>query len=255
MPNPIKTAIVDPDPGVVDELKSKLKSFPKLVYTAKAHTPCEAIRVIQEELPDLIFLNAEMPGKSGFDIIRMIRDKVHITPFVIFTTDYPEFSLTALRNGAIDYLKKPVDDAELKDAVERAIESIRRNNQQHKLDRLLDYISNYKQLFIPVSTGYKAVNIRDIVYVYRNPDNAKVTVVLGQSDDLVLPLNYSLNELMKILPRFDFFQIKRDVIINLKYLTEVELHTKTCRLKKGCLEVNLDISKRCLKEFKERMVI
>lgn len=249
MPNPIKTAIVDPDPGLVDELKSKLKAYPKLVYTAKAHTSCEAIKIIQEQLPDLIIMNAEMPGKSGFDIIRMVREKAHVTPFVIFTTDYPEFSLKALRNGAIDYLKKPVDELELKDAVERAIESIRRNNQLTKIDRLLDHVSNYKKLIFPTPTGFRAVNIRDIVYIARKPGCANIAVVFGDSDDLLLPPNYCLNELIKVLPRSDFFQIRRDGIVNLKYLEEIESHTKTCRLKKGNFEVILELSKRSLKEF------
>jgi len=255
MPHPIKTAIADPDPMTVNDLKNKLKPFPSLNIVAETHNSCEALKAIQNKLPDLIFLNAEMPGKSGFDIIKVVREQVQHTPFVIFITHHPEFTLKALRTGAIDYLQKPIDEAELKDAVERAIELIRRSNQQHKIDHLIDYISKYKQLYFPTATGFKSVNLLDIVSIQKNPDDGKVSVVLGDEEDICLPSNYSLTELFKILPRLDFFQIKREVIVNLKYLSEVEVHSRTCILRKGRYEKRFEMSRRSLQEFKNRMVI
>jgi len=255
MSHTIRTVIVDQDPKIVDGLKKKLNVFPILNVMAEAHNSCEALRIIQDKIPDLIFMNAEMPVKSGFDIIKMVRNQVRHTPFVIFTTNYPEFTLKALRTGAIDYLQKPIDDAELNNAVERAIEMIRRINQQHKIDHLLDYVSKYKQLFFPTATGFKSVNIRDIVLIQKNPANGKVSVVLSEEDIFTLPANYSLTELFKILPRLDFFQIKREVIVNLRYLSEVEVHSKTCILRKGSFEMKLEMSRRSLKDFKDTMVI
>jgi two-component system LytT family response regulator len=104
MPHIIKTVIADPDCWAVDDLRNKLKTFPKLNIVAEARNSCDALKVIQDKLPDLIFLNAEMTGKSGFDITKMVRDQVRHIPIVIFTTHHPEFISKALRTVAIDYL-------------------------------------------------------------------------------------------------------------------------------------------------------
>jgi len=250
----IKTMIID-DQLACEDLKKKLEPFSNIRIVGEVFNLCHAVSLIQDKLPDLLFINIDMPEKSGFHLVEILRKKLIQIPFLIFTTQHAEFTLQALRNGAIDYLQKPINEAELAEAVGRAVVIIQRNNHQQKVDRLIDYISNYKQLFFPFPTGYKAINISNIVYIYKKTNDSRITVVLGESDEFILPPNYSLLDLANILPRFDFFKIKRDLIINLKYLVEVELHTKTCKLKKGSFEVTVEISKRCLKEFREKMVV
>lgn len=251
----IRTLIIDDDKLFVGELKERLQLFSRIQIIAEANSACDGIQLTKEKTPDLIFLNAEMPGKSGFDIVRSVRRQATYFPFVIFMTKYPEFALRALRTGAIDYLCKPLNTIELQNAVERAFEEVKRSNQMYKIDRLLDYVAKYKQLFFPSPTGFKSVNIQDIVFIQKNQETGRVDVITGDNNDLTLPVNYSLTELMKILPRIDFFQIKREVIINLRCLLEVEIQSRTCILKKEEFQVKLNMSRRSLKEFKERLVI
>lgn len=127
--------------------------------------------------------------------------------------------------------------------------------QQSKIDHLIDYVSKYKQIFLPSVTGYKAVNIREIVFIRKNTESGKLEVVFGKDDTLALPPNYSLAQFTEVLPKIDFFQVRRELIINLRYLTEIEVFTKECILQKGNYTVKIEISRRSLKEFKNRMVI
>ena len=143
----------------------------------------------------------------------------------------------------------------MRQAITRATDKIFKNNQLHKIDYLIEYVSKYKQIFLPSTTGYKSVSIREIVFIRKNPSSSKAEVFFGEDDYLTLPANYSLSQLIEVLPKVDFFQLKRDVIINLRYLSEVEVFTKECILRKGAYQVKLEISRRSLKEFKSRMVI
>ena len=255
MPRIIRTVIIDENSASIDDLKYKLAKFQIVNVVGDATTGCSGIRLVQKKFPDLVFLNVEMPGRSGFDLIGQLKLQQAKIPFVIFVTIHPEFTLQALRTGAIDYLLKPVDENELQQAVLRAADEIHKNSHLLKIDHLLEYISKYKQLFLPSSTGYKTVNIQDIIFLQKNTVSGKVEVLFGEDDFLTLPSNYSMAKLAEILPRIDFFQIKRDVIINLKYLKEIEVFTKTCILEKGAYRINLEMSRRSLKEFKDRMVI
>lgn len=154
---------------------------------------------------------------------------------------------------SIDDLKVQLD--ELGQALNRASEEIFKCNQNRKIDHLLDYISKYKQIFLPSSTGYKSVNTREICFIRKDMQSGKVEVVFDQDDSLVLPANYSLLQLIDVLPKNDFFQVKRELIINLRYLSEVEIFNKICIIKKGDYTMKLSMSRRSLKEFKDRMVI
>lgn len=250
-----KVAIVDHEQTSIEDLKSKLIQFSNIHLVGEAYTVCHGIQLIQEKSPDLLFLNIEMPGKSGFELVDIIKKQQTRMPFVIFITIHSEFTLQALRNGAIDYLLKPLDENELRQAITRAIDAVSKRNNQHKIDHLVEYVSKYKQIFLPSSTGYKTVNIREIVFIRKNTSISKIEVFFGEGEYLTLPVNYSLSQFTEVLPKIDFFQIKRDLIINLRYLSEIEVFSKECTLKKGNYEIKLEMSRRSLKEFRIRMVI
>jgi two-component system, LytTR family, response regulator len=251
----IKAVIIDNDLDSTEDLEGKLAQYSNIHLIGKATSACCGIQLVQDKSPNLLFLNVELPEKSGFDLIKILRNQQARIPFVIFITIHSEFTLQALRTGAIDCLLKPIDENELRQAISRATDEIYKSNNQNKIDHLIEYVSKYKQIFLPSATGYKTVNIREIVFIRKNSNSSKIEVFFGDDDILTLPINYSLSQLKEILPKIDFFLIKRDVIINLRYLSEIEVFTKECTLNKGGYQIKLEISRRSLKEFKNRMVI
>src|ERR1035438_6271559 len=111
----IKTIIIDDERLARNELKKLLTDFPEIEVIAEAANANEGIEKIDSLSPDLIFLDIQMPGKTGFDMLAEL-DKA---PDVIFTTAYDDYALKAFEVNALDYLLKPVEPKRLADAIQK----------------------------------------------------------------------------------------------------------------------------------------
>jgi two-component system LytT family response regulator len=111
----IKTIIIDDERLARNELKKLLMDFPEIEVIAEAANASEGIEKIDSLNPDLIFLDIQMPGKTGFDMLA----ELDRSPSVIFTTAYDEYALKAFEVNALDYLLKPVEPKRLADAIQK----------------------------------------------------------------------------------------------------------------------------------------
>ncbi len=116
----ITCIIVDDEREALDRLESLLDKFDFVNIIDKRANADAAIKVIVERMPDLVFIDVEMPRKSGFDVIKKVREQ-NINPKFIFVTGYDQYAIKAIKNEAYDYLLKPVDIDELKVVLERYI--------------------------------------------------------------------------------------------------------------------------------------
>ena len=112
---PIKAIIIDDERLARNELKKLLEQYPDISIIDEASNVDEAVEKIDLSRPDLIFLDIQMPGKTGFDLLAEIEK----SPRVIFTTAYDEFALKAFEVNALDYLLKPIDPKRLADAIQK----------------------------------------------------------------------------------------------------------------------------------------
>ena len=112
---PIKAIIIDDERLARNELKKLLEQYPAIQIIDEASNVDEAVEKIDLSRPDLIFLDIQMPGKTGFDLLAEIEK----SPRVIFTTAYDEFALKAFEVNALDYLLKPIDPKRLADAIQK----------------------------------------------------------------------------------------------------------------------------------------
>jgi len=115
----IRCIIVDDNHKSCRRLEELLNKFPGIKVLASIGNAEEAVQKIVKEQPALVFLEVEMPCKTGFDIVKDVRRKFVNSDF-IFVTAHKQYAIKALRNAAFDYLVKPVDIDELKEALERA---------------------------------------------------------------------------------------------------------------------------------------
>src|SRR6266853_6420299 len=111
----MKAIIIDDERLARTELKKLLQEFPEIEVIDEAANADEGITKIDSQHPDLIFLDIQMPGKTGFDMLMQLER----TPQVIFTTAYDEFALKAFEVNALDYLLKPVEPKRLADAIQK----------------------------------------------------------------------------------------------------------------------------------------
>src|SRR5215204_6268624 len=111
----IKTIIIDDERLARNELKKLLMDFPEIEVVAEAANAGEGVEKIENINPDLVFLDIQMPGKTGFDMLA----ELDRAPNVIFTTAYDEYALKAFEVNALDYLLKPVEPKRLADAIQK----------------------------------------------------------------------------------------------------------------------------------------
>ncbi len=116
----LTTILVDDEPLAREELKWLLNDFPEIEVIATAANGLEALELIEQAEPDIVFLDVQMPGLDGISLVRQLREKDVPLPYFVFSTAYEQYAVEAFRLEAMDYLLKPVDKARLAETVERA---------------------------------------------------------------------------------------------------------------------------------------
>src|ERR1700686_5547065 len=120
----ISAVLVDDEKLASEELAYQLKEFPDIEVVATASNGIEALKLIEDLEPDLVFLDVQMPGLDGMGVIRKLREKGIPLPYFVMATAYDQYAVEAFRWEALDYLLKPVEKDRLSLAVERARKSI-----------------------------------------------------------------------------------------------------------------------------------
>ncbi len=212
-----RTLLVDDEPLALQRLRRLLRPHAGVIeIVGEAGGGEEALRLIRELQPDLIFLDIQMPECNGFEVLERLDDP----PLIIFSTAYDEFALKAFETNAIDYLVKPVDPRRLARAVEKLqrLTSEQRGLFQRQLQDLLRAVSQSgkKRLQVKIGDRILLLESREI-YFFRAADK----YVEAHTFDQTYLLNQSLNELEKTLPSDDFVRIHRSALINLNHLAEI----------------------------------
>lgn len=179
-----------------------------------AHDVSSGIQLIRQKEPQLVFLDIEMPGGSGFDILKVF-DKINFK--VIFVTGYDQYAIKAIKYSALDYILKPVDLNELKLAVEKAKSVIFDQNDQIGLLQSIYFKPSEQQLkiVIPSHNNHSIINVNDILYL-KAMDGYSVVLVEPKSKHIsAQPLNYY----EELLPASQFFRIHKSYLINCKKVT------------------------------------
>src|SRR6058998_3020113 len=116
----INTLIVDDEKPARDELAFLLKAFPEINLVAQGKNGLEAVNLIKEHSPDLVFLDVQMPGLDGFGVIKKLLDKKIRLPKIVFATAFDQYAVKAFEVNAVDYLLKPFDKKRVSQAIQKA---------------------------------------------------------------------------------------------------------------------------------------
>jgi two-component system, LytTR family, response regulator len=243
----MKALIVDDERLARNELRRLLENFPKVNIVGEASNADEALALIEELKPELLFLDIQMPSKTGFDLLTELEGHV---PEVIFTTAYDEYALKAFEFNALDYLLKPVDMARLSEAIQKVENEllIERLAEEGKLSNS-NVLGPTDQVF--VKDGEKCWFVRlNKVRVFESIGNY-VRLYFDDQKPLVLK---SLNALEERLDPKTYFRANRKHIINMQFIEKIEPWFS------GGLQVTItghsekiEISRRQAIRFKELM--
>lgn len=207
--NSIKTVIIDDEKLAREDLKSLLKDFPEIEIHGEADNTEKGIRLIEEEEPDLIFLDIQMPGETGFDLLRKIKTDKKI----IFVTAYEQFAIRAFEVNAQDYLLKPVN----KDRLAISINKLK-NGENNHIDKKFKPLEFSDTIFLLINNSYQFIKINSIIKI-NSAGNYSELHTRGKGRGLVLK---SMKEWEERLPENKFVRIHRNTIINLEYLDRIE---------------------------------
>ncbi|MEL6631928.1 MAG: LytTR family DNA-binding domain-containing protein [Bacteroidota bacterium] len=236
----MRTLIIDDTRMARQELRFLLKNHPEVEVIGEASQAEEALAQIHLHKPDLLFLDIQMPGKNGFELLEML-DEV---PLVIFTTAYDEFALQAFEYNALDYLQKPIKDERLQKALNKIKEQVQIMSSQEER-KVLDEDS---QVFVKEGEKCWFVSLRK-VRLFEIVDN--YTRIYFEDQKPMIPK--TLNYMEKRLDPSVFFRANRQQIINLKWIQHVEpwfSGTLKIALKDG---TEVEVSRRQTARFKELM--
>ncbi|GAA5040514.1 DNA-binding response regulator [Marivirga lumbricoides] len=237
----MKALVIDDERLARKELMNLLAEYKDVEIVGEAVNAEEAEDLIDKLQPDLIFLDIQMPGKTGFELL----ESLDRTPKVIFTTAYDEYALKAFEFNALDYLLKPIEPKRLGDSIEKIRKEI------HTVDEVKNNKSKLTindQVFVKDGDNCWFVRLRDVRLFESDGNYIKVYF-----DKYKPMIHKSLNALDERLDNKSFFRVSRKHIINLDWVDEIETWFNgglMVKLKGG---EKVEVSRRQATKFKDLM--
>lgn len=224
----IMVLIVDDERAARNEIKRLLAGYPDFEITGEAANADDALKIINDQMPDLLFLDIQMPEKSGFDLLESLEQ----VPPVIFTTAYDQYAVKAFEVSALDYLVKPIRDERFEKAIAQARQRLSKADPAG-------------QIFVKDRRQYHFIQWSS-VHLIESMDNY-ARIFFGDKNVF---LKSSLNQLADKLTSNIFFRINRAQIVNRQYIQTIT--TVDGRLK---ITINtgaqLEVSERQSAKFRQ----
>ena len=237
----MKALIIDDERLARTELKRLLTPFKDIKVVGEAVNAEDALEKIQQFKPDLLFLDIQMPGKTGFEML----EELDSVPTVIFTTAYDEYALKAFEYNALDYLLKPIEPKRLEETVNKLVEK-KRKKTARDLDK--EILMEADQVFVKDGERCWFVKLEN-VRLFESEGNY-VRIYFSENKPLILR---TLNYLDERLDNKTFFRANRKHIVNLKWIDSIEPWLNGGLLVKLKDGQKIEVSRRQAIKFKDML--
>jgi two-component system LytT family response regulator len=234
----IRVYILDDEPLAIKSLKLLLQLYlPQIEVVGESTLPLEAIQQVERLQPEILFIDIRMPEMSGLDVIRQIKQW---NGNIIFTTAYSDYSIKALRLGALDYLLKPVDPDELQDAINRLQQRDKTPppNYHTLSDGLKEQDKRKLRMEVRFSDRREYVTLSDIIYIEGDRNYTKIH--LHQKPYLFT--SKTLGQYEEQLNFLPFYRMHKSYLVNLDYAQHIE--SGNIMLLKNGLELQISRNKK-----------
>lgn len=234
----IKALIIEDSRLARNELKSLLKNFSDIEIIEEAENADVAFEKINALNPDLIFLDIQMPGKDGFELLESLEN---VPNNIVFTTAYDEYAVKSFEYNALDYLMKPINPKRLEHAIEKVRINVAKSRQQQQ-----KILHSDDQIFIKEGEKCWLVKTSEI-FLFQVDGN--YTKVFFRNEKATI--SRSLNSIEKKLPQEKYFRANRNEIFNIDFAQGIENWFSGNFLVKLPQEKKVEISRRQSIVFKE----
>jgi len=244
----LRTIIVDDEPLALRLLKSLLADSPDIDIIAECRNGREAVEATLEMLPDLMFLDIQMPGMDGFDVVKSVQ--ADAMPMVIFCTAFAQYALDAFDVHAVDYILKPIDKVRIQRAVERALDRHKQSAALNEKPALIGAIDDIAKKIKKESSSPER-ELRDVSSTGSSPGMLNNKIAIKDSDTITMVsesdidwvdaagdymcihalgvthiLRSTMKDLLNKLDKDLFKRVHRSTIVNLNRIEKVTPHTK-----------------------------
>ena len=252
---PISCIIVDDEQPALEELNFLLSSLADIKVIGQGHNGVEAIKLVEDLEPDLLFLDIEMPGLNGFKVVEQLSKK-DVLPQVIFVTAYDQYAVKAFDIHAMDYILKPIERSRLEKAVQRVKKQLesesKMSGQLQNLISLMaspEHKSKKSTLLVKDKNRNLLVDSEDLIYA-----SVSGSVVQVATQELTGETNFrTLEELQANLDPEIFWRVHRSYLVNINKIKEVvPWFNRTLQLKMADRkETEIPVSRSHSKRLKE----
>ena len=245
----LKAVIIDDEPNAREKMQLLLEKYCRdVTVVASAADAAAGAAAIEQQQPDLVFLDIEMPVLSGFDMLKQLP---LINFEIIFTTAHDHYAIKAIKFSALDYLLKPIDLDQLQEAVKKAIDRRKEKNSARQYQTLRENLgkeqASMDQMAIPSQTGMIFIKVQDILHCEADSNYTRIFLSNGQK----IVSSRTLKEYEDLLDEQGFIRIHHSHLVNKNHIAEyIKGEGGQVRMKDG---TTLTVSRRKKEEVLERL--
>jgi len=228
----ITAVIIDDEYNNREDLKALLASkfADKISVAGVAGSVQEGVKIINQTMPEIVFLDIRMPQEDGFSLFEKF-DPVNFD--VVFTTAYEEYAIKAIKHAAFDYLIKPVDPKDIQHFIDRYEKQKKKSSINDKIKTLFSHLENHTEkgilVSLPVGKEFKVINANDIIYCKANINYTELYLVNGKS----VMVTKTLGKVEEILDYSFFFRCHRTYLVNLNHIDSYNRIDGYIKMKNG----------------------
>jgi len=252
----INIAIIDDQKSAIKKLNEEISTFrePKLNVLFTTTDPFIGFKKTLEFKPDILFLDIEMPGKSGIELLREFRDQSDFDCHVVFQTCFEKYTIDALREAAFDFIMKPVERPDLSNMINRFLKLKYKSSFRDKIDQI--HNEGNQRISLPASDGLLFLQKNEIVFIeyvsFEKGVKPYWSVMLYDNRKIALRRNVKGQDILGILNSHDFFMINSGTILNLNYLSFLDYKNRECIMVPPFEKLKYQIARNRMGKFKER---
>jgi DNA-binding LytR/AlgR family response regulator len=221
----ISAIIIDDEPDAINLLEIYLRQFPSIKVIGKETEARKGLELVKETLPELVFLDIDMPDMNGLKVA----DKIHSEnkySEIVFTTAHQHYAYDALDVEPLDFLTKPFSGIDLEIVMQKYMAKVEKKKKEKKIDIFIHSQLNSHKIKLPTTKGMLFIDIKNIVLLRSKSNNCDILMDDGTSETITR----NLYKVARILNSPAFLQISRSMCINMNYLQRVDKKNFTCTI-------------------------
>ena len=215
----VKAVIIDDEKELRDLNRALLTDrFPQIEIVGEAASVGDGVQIIRNTKPDIVLLDIEIIGGTGFDILQQVKP---YTFKLVFITAYNHFSIKAIKFSAIDYILKPVNEKEFVEAIESALQLVEKQQLELQIGNFFDHYekkTQSKKIVLRTSDSMHIVDVSEIIYC--KSDNSYTTFYLINNREVLV--SKSIKEYAEMLEEFNFIRPHQSFLVNFNFISKID---------------------------------